>query len=233
MMTTEQLNQISQYIRESGIKYYDLELEMVDHIAEWITMDMEVNKLTFKTSFERLPDFFSKADLKNIQRSRKKYLSKKYYAIFLNEWQKFFTWPKLTMQIVLIILSTLFFSFIKQKGLIGYYLVQIQFLLILIPVFTYRFREMYKLRHEMDMIQKLLISETISSLGSYLRLPFFLIFILVSTYEILTGKLPIIIYQILVYSYAIQITYMWAVIKTEADSLLKSKDDYPEVFKAA
>jgi len=40
-------------------------------------------------------------------------------------------------------------------------------------------------------------------------------------------------YQILVYSYAIQIPYIFSVIKTEADSLLKLKDEYPEAFEAA
>lgn len=233
MMNTEQLNQISQYIRKSGIKYYDLELEIVDHIAAWMTMDMEVNKFTFKTSFERLPDYFSKADLKDIQRSRKKYLSYKYYAIFLNEWQKNFTWPKLTIQILLITLSILFFSVIKENDLTGVYLFQIQFFIIVGLVFFYRFREIYKLTHETNNIQKLLPMETIGRVGLLLRLPMYACYSLASLTSIFTGELPMIFYQIMVYSFAIQIPYFWAVVKTEADSKLRLIKEYPEAFVSA
>lgn len=233
MITTRQVNQISQYIRESGIKYYDLEQEIVDHIAEWMTMDMEVNKFTFKTSFERLPDFFSKTDLKNIQSSRKKYLSKKYYAIFLSEWKNNFTWPKLIIQILLITLSILFFSIIKDYDLIGDYLFQIQFIIIVGLVFLYRFREIYKLTHQTNNIQKLLPMETIGRVGLLLRFPFYACYILASLTSIFTDELPMIFYQIMVYSFAIQIPYFWALVKTEADSKLRLIKEYPEAFVSA
>lgn len=235
-MTSEHLNQIHKFIRDSGIRYYDLEMEVADHISEWIVRDMELHKCSFDASFNRLPEYFSGVELKLIQKSRKKYLSDKYYTFFVNEWLKFFTWPKLILQILFITLSILFFSLIQENNWIVSYLshlFQVQLLILFGAGFFYRFREMYKLVHETDNILKLLPSEAIGRVGLILRLPMYTFYFLGYLTHIFIGELPLIFYQVMVYSFAIQITYLWALQKTEADARLKLLKEYPDAFEQA
>ena len=92
---------------------------------------------------------------------------------------------------------------------------------------------MYKLVHETNNIQKLLPSEAIGRVGLFLRLPMYTFYILASLTSIFTDELPMIFYQIMVYSFAIQIPYFWALVKTEADSKLRLIKEYTEAFVSA
>jgi hypothetical protein len=97
MITQEQQNQITDYCQQCGIKYYDVELEVLDHIMEWIENDMAAHRVPFEVSFLQMQREFTRRDCRAIVRSRSSGIRGRMLRSCLRELAGYFSWPKIAI----------------------------------------------------------------------------------------------------------------------------------------
>lgn len=107
-LTTEQTQFIAGYSYSVGIKYYDVELEIVDHIAQWVENEMNTNHSTFDEAYEKMKEEFPKEDLLKIVKEKKKYIERKVSRMIEKEFISFFTLPKLSLTAMLLVFAITF-----------------------------------------------------------------------------------------------------------------------------
>jgi hypothetical protein len=97
MITQEQQNRVSGYCQQCGIRYYDVELEVLDHIVEWIENDMDTHKVPFEASFLQMQREFTGRDCRAIVRSRSRSIRGRMLRSCLRELAGYFSWPKIAI----------------------------------------------------------------------------------------------------------------------------------------
>ena len=105
---TEKLNEIQiielfAYCRKQNIHHYDLQIEIVDHLAAIIESRRELEPdLTFGNIWEQVKNDFDTYGFNHMKLSRKKTLCKKYNLIFMNYVFEFFRLPKVILTLIVI-----------------------------------------------------------------------------------------------------------------------------------
>lgn len=103
-LTQQQIDKLFAFCEECNVKYYDVQIELVDHLAssiegQWI---QSPNRSFDDAMGISLKDF--KHGLKHICKEKERALNKKYQIIHLNYIRKSFTWPKAIRTLALIII---------------------------------------------------------------------------------------------------------------------------------
>jgi len=102
MLEQAQINAITIYCEKRGVKYYDVQLELVDHIADIIEDLQKTNPvLSFSEALELAGEQFSIDEFKYIVRSKKDHIEKNISRLIENEFLTFFTIPKIIVTITL------------------------------------------------------------------------------------------------------------------------------------
>jgi hypothetical protein len=125
MLSTDQIKQIENYCLQSGVPYYEVQTELVDHMAEWIEFRLQTSSASFEASFLAMQVEFSPTFLKQIQTEKKNLIQRGYWCLLRESWLTFFTWPKLLVLICLYLLVWLFGFYIPEK-----YLMQAGFIIV-------------------------------------------------------------------------------------------------------
>jgi len=107
-LSKDQIITIDDYLKENGVKYWDIRLELIDHFAS------KLEKLDYvdlsKNLFIR--EFGTYASLEYIQEEKRKSINKKYRKLFFQEVLNFF---KSTKNILtFIVLSFFYYQFYKH-----------------------------------------------------------------------------------------------------------------------
>lgn len=102
-----EINQIFRFIEKKGIKWYDIQLEIVDHFASELEQNWE--QYAHRATFERkLLDVYynkiGKGGLHAMQLAKGKAFEKWFNAHCINYVKSFFTWPKIVVSLFLFIL---------------------------------------------------------------------------------------------------------------------------------
>lgn len=106
MLTSQQINEISLYCSKRGVKYYDVQIEIVDHIADMIENLQKIYiGLDFNSAFYMIKKKFTDTDFKAIVKNKKKLLYKRFFKILLNEFLLLFKFPKIVITVTYILLS--------------------------------------------------------------------------------------------------------------------------------
>ena len=138
-LTTEQIDQLFAFTRQHYVEWYDLQSELVDHLANAIEEQWQENP---NRSFEEaLHIEFSKFGIfgfMDVVEQRQMALSKKYNGIVWQLFKDFCGVPKiiLTVAFTLLLFTFIKISLFKEWILVGFY--------IILRVFT--FYEMFKNR---------------------------------------------------------------------------------------
>lgn len=102
-ITKQHIENLYQFTRQHYVEYYDVQTELVDHLANEIEVIWEENpNLTFEEARDQSFKKFGVFGFMDIVEAKAKQMNKKYYRIlwgFLKEW---FTIPKLVVTISLI-----------------------------------------------------------------------------------------------------------------------------------
>src|SRR6187549_2909163 len=94
MLTTGQIDMISMYCEHRGVAYYDVQLELVDHIADIIEQLQKENpQLAFKEALELAGSRFSKAEFDAIVASKRNQLLARFMRLWRKEFYAYFTIP--------------------------------------------------------------------------------------------------------------------------------------------
>ncbi|GAB3020759.1 hypothetical protein GCM10027051_27610 [Niabella terrae] len=105
MLTKEQIQSLDQFCQKKGVRYYDLKMEMVDHLAAGIEERVAANSnVGFNTALQQVYASFGIAGFSKLVQQReeaaRKACRKKEFRLFLD----FFTFPKVAISLLLFFL---------------------------------------------------------------------------------------------------------------------------------
>jgi len=132
MLSDEQIQELYAYCNRKGIHYYDIQVEMVDHMANAIEAKMLANPATeFKQALEEVHISFGSFGLREIVREKTNAMGKHYRKMRMRLFLSYFTPPKLMLTLLLVIgmvsfeklLPVEFLPYILLAGLIATFIV--------------------------------------------------------------------------------------------------------------
>ena len=125
-LNKDQITTIDDYLKENGVKYWDIRLELIDHLASKLEKQDHVD--ISKTLL--IKEFGTSASLENIQKEKRKSINKKYRKLFHQEILNFFKSTKN----ILIFIVLFFFYYQFYKHLNTKVFLKSSILLTLVPV---------------------------------------------------------------------------------------------------
>ena len=149
-LTDQHIEQLYKFTRQHYVEHYDVQTELVDHLANDIEQIWEENStLTFEQARDRSFKKFGVFGFMNIVEEKQKQLSKKYFKIifgFIKEW---FSIPR----IILTLTMLYFFYFLLQFSFAQYVFTFFFFLIITID-FIVMFKKRKKLNDKFKITGK-------------------------------------------------------------------------------
>lgn len=118
MLNTDQLNQIDSYCKKAGVAYFEVKVELIDHMVEWMEARQTATGISFEEALADMKTIFSPAVLKQIQTEKEKLLLNAYLRLLKENWLSFFNWPKILVLICLYLFMWLVGPYIKADQLI-------------------------------------------------------------------------------------------------------------------
>ncbi|MEZ4903142.1 MAG: hypothetical protein R2822_15985 [Spirosomataceae bacterium] len=93
-LTDDQISQLYRYVANQGVSYYDVQVELVDHIATEIERQIEQNpeELT-EHIFDKILTKFRYYDFEGLE-NRKKQVQRQYRRFFWRSFTSFLLYPK-------------------------------------------------------------------------------------------------------------------------------------------
>ena len=99
-LTTQQIDQLYLFTRQHYVEWYDLQSELVDHLANAIETQWKENpKLTFDEALNLVFKKFGVFGFMGVVEEKQKFLGKKYNKLVLSHIKEFFTIPKILLTI--------------------------------------------------------------------------------------------------------------------------------------
>ena len=127
-LTTSQIDQLFTFTRQHYVEWYDLQSELVDHLANAIETDWQENPtLSFEAALNIEFKKFGVFGFMDVVEKRQAALSKKYNSIVWKHFKDFFSVPKiiLTVAMTLAMFLILKISAVKEYIFLGFYLLMI------------------------------------------------------------------------------------------------------------
>ncbi len=95
MFTQKEIDEIAFYCYQRNVEYYDVQMELVDHLADIIEQLQKENiNLSFNETLEIAGKQFTDAEFAAIVKSKKKLLQAKMSVMIEEEFKTFFTLPR-------------------------------------------------------------------------------------------------------------------------------------------
>lgn len=116
MLTQEQIQYLHQFCTKHYVRFYDLQLELVDHLANAIEQKMDENpKLNFEQALDEVYKGFGIFGFSRIVSERDLALRKKYQKSFWKYFLSYFTPPRLALTfLIFLALNVPIYFFQKQ-----------------------------------------------------------------------------------------------------------------------
>jgi len=112
-LTPEEIDDLYKFCEDQGVRYYDLQIELVDHLAAAIEHERKVKpKLTFYDALFSIFDKFGATGFQRIKSTKEKEMRKKYNRIQWKYISEFFKLPKI---ILTILISLILFSILQNQ----------------------------------------------------------------------------------------------------------------------
>ena len=97
-ITTEETNRLFKFCRDHFVYHYDLQVELVDHLASSIEEQWETNpELSFEDALYNTFRKFGVTGFSKIKEQKQKELTRKYNRLIWKYVFEFFSWPKIVM----------------------------------------------------------------------------------------------------------------------------------------
>ena len=144
-ITAEETKKLFEFCRNHFVNYYDVQIELVDHLASAIE---ELWKTDADLSFdEALKSTFKKFGIygfSKIKNQKRKALKRKYNRLMWSYFTEFYRWPKLALTIVLTFGLFILFQVVENSLVIfyAYFLV----LIIFVVVFFFKWNRRFKVK---------------------------------------------------------------------------------------
>ena len=101
-VTNEETKKLFEFCSEHSAPFYDLQVELVDHLALSIEEQWEKwPELSFESALKIAYEKFGKKGFKNISKTRQKELNKQYTRLHFQFFYRFFRWPQIVLTLLL------------------------------------------------------------------------------------------------------------------------------------
>jgi hypothetical protein len=138
-ITPEETEELFNLCEKYGVFFYDVQIELVDHMASLIEEQWEKDpEISFQQGLKNAVSSFGKSNFTKVTREKEKEVNRKYNLLLWKYFIEFYKWPKLLITIVFTLGLLLFFEFFNQTKtimLIYWGLVLVGFAFYLIRIF--------------------------------------------------------------------------------------------------
>jgi hypothetical protein len=102
-LTTQQIDKLYTFTRQHYVEWYDLQSELVDHLANAIEQEWEQNpNRTFEEILNKEFQKFGVFGFMGVVEERQKFLNKKYSRLIWSYYKEFFGLPKIILTVALV-----------------------------------------------------------------------------------------------------------------------------------
>jgi hypothetical protein len=163
-LTTEQIDQLYTFTKQHYVEYYDLQTELVDHLANAIELEWESNPtLSFETLLNKEFKKFGVFGFMDVVEEKQKAMAKRYNNWVWNHFKAFFELPKIIGTVLLI--GALFYLFKFNENNIK--IIKILFLIQFLIVFFVFVKQGLLINKKELKPKKWLLEKTIYSCGNF------------------------------------------------------------------
>ncbi|WP_319499699.1 hypothetical protein [uncultured Draconibacterium sp.] len=114
-ITQEETEQLFQFCRRHYVNHYDIQIELVDHLASAIEEQWEQNpELSFDNGLKNAFKKFGIYGFSKIKKQKEKELKRKYRRLLWNYVFEFYRWPKVITTFVLTMALFVLFQLVQQ-----------------------------------------------------------------------------------------------------------------------
>ncbi len=114
MLTHEQIQYLDQFCEQKGVHYYDLRMELTDHLAASIENKISENPaLSFDTALMAVHHSFGKNGFSNLVEERRAVLTQARKKAYWENIRHYFEWPRILLSTALLVaafIPTLFIT---------------------------------------------------------------------------------------------------------------------------
>ena len=167
-LNSQQIDQLYAFTRQHYVEWYDLQTELVDHLANDIESIWEENpKLTFNQVRNQSFKKFGIFGFNDVVEKKRKSLNKKYWILVWKYFKEFFTLPKVILTFLLIGITYALFNLVINKDT----LVTIYFGLFFLTIFSFMYYNQKRTKASIKQTgKKWLYHDSIKDMGGVLSL---------------------------------------------------------------
>lgn len=104
MLTKEQIEYLHNFCISNSVLYYDVQVELVDHLANAVEQEMKIDtNLTFENALHKVHISFGYKGFELLVKERQRVVKKQSRRLFWNIFKSRFRWPQILLFFVLII----------------------------------------------------------------------------------------------------------------------------------
>ena len=116
-ITTEETEKLFEFCRKHYVAHYDLQVELVDHLATSIEEKWCENpEISFETVLSGTFKKFGISGFSKIKAQKQKELARKYNQLLWKYLREFFSWPKIILTFALTVVLTTIFRLIENDN---------------------------------------------------------------------------------------------------------------------
>ncbi|MQP25020.1 hypothetical protein GFJ94_08080 [Flavobacterium sp. LMO8] len=223
-LIAEQIECLYQFTRKHYVEWYDLQTELVDHLANSIEAQWQENpKISFEDALQVEFKKFGVFGFMEVVEQRQLVLNKKYNSIIWKHFKAFFTIPKIIVTLGAIIATFLSLSYLSNRTdvvLIVFVIIVLSFYFSII-FFSRKNRKANKLTHK-----KWLFKEIILGRSSLVGMTYLPIQIFIHSEKVMDSAFGIFIISFLIVAMALIEYIILIEVPRKAEDYLK--ETYPE-----
>lgn len=229
MLSDVQIEALFKFCKRKYVYYYDVQVELVDHLANAIEIEMENDrKLSFENALQKVYSGFGIMGFSTLvaekERQAEKYNRRLYWRLFKSQ----FGWPQI---IGFIAINVLLFSVITTFAL-GLILSCLAAFLLTIPLYSIK---LFRFRKLAGKTQKKFVILNLSTLGGFGIVPWYILQTYLISEEHFNLNYIIDFKLAIVFSLSLSLYIISSIaISLTIDAAKKSlTESFPEVFKFA
>ena len=134
-----QIQDLFTFTRKHFVEWYDLQCELVDHLANDIEkMQTENPKLSFEDARDRSFKKFGVFGFMDVVEDKQKALGKRYFKMVWQEYKTYFIIPKIMLTLGLMILMVLLLRFFQYNPFFVYFSLLVPFVFVMVKSILFR-----------------------------------------------------------------------------------------------
>ena len=120
-LTTQQIQKLYTFTKQHYVEYYDLQTELVDHLANGIEQQWQENpELPFDQALQKEFKKYGIFGFTDLVEKRQVAMSKRYAKLVWKLFKQYFTIPKIAISILLMLTTKIIIDFISHKDYVVY-----------------------------------------------------------------------------------------------------------------